>query len=240
VVSDVILIGGLGAAAIGVSLLFWKEFKLLCFDPAFAASMGFRVRALDVLQTSLLVVAIVIGLQTVGVVLMSAMVVAPAAAARQWTNQLSVMMLLAAAFGALSGVMGAVVSATSTGLPTGPTIVLCLTAMVIVSLLVAPQRGVLWRALKHARGRRELRGEGVLLDMLELSRQHEGAGHAHSVAVLDAMSQGRGGSRRTLEELRRRGLVAAHAQDYWSLTPDGQAEAEALEVARARAGVDQE
>jgi manganese/zinc/iron transport system permease protein len=240
VMSDVVLIASLGAAAIGASLLFWKEFKLLCFDPAFAASMGFRVRALDVLQTSLLVIAIVIGLQTVGVVLMSAMVVAPAAAARQWTNRLSVMMLLAAMFGALAGVIGSVVSATSSGLPTGPTIVLCLTAMVVASLLAAPQRGVLWRAVSHARGRRELRGEGVLLDMLELSRQHEGVTHAHPVAVLDAMSLGRGGSRRTLEELRRRGMVSRDAEERWSLTADGQAAAIALEKARAEAGVEQQ
>jgi manganese/zinc/iron transport system permease protein len=85
---DVLLISGLGAAALLGAALFWKEFKLLAFDPDYGASLGFPMRAVDVILTTLLVVSIVIGLQTVGVVLMSAMVVAPAAAARQWTDRM--------------------------------------------------------------------------------------------------------------------------------------------------------
>src|SRR3990172_3140392 len=85
---DVMTIGVLGAIVVAFLFAFWKEFKLLSFDPDFAFSLGVPVRTLDVLLTSLLVVSIVIGLQIVGVVLMSAMVVAPAAAARQWTDRL--------------------------------------------------------------------------------------------------------------------------------------------------------
>lgn len=154
---DVALIAGVGAAALLVTALGWKEFKLLTFDPAYAATLGLPVRALDVALTSLLVVAIVLGLQTVGVVLMSAMVVAPAAAARQWTDRMATMLLLAALFGALAGLGGAVLSATVPRLPTGPTIVLCLTALVVASLLLAPRRGVLWGALRQRRSHRRLR-----------------------------------------------------------------------------------
>jgi manganese/zinc/iron transport system permease protein len=85
------ILGGISLLLIGV---FWKEFKLLSFDREFGASLGFPIGFLDVLLTTLLVIAIVIGLQAVGVVLMSAMVVAPAAAARQWTDRLGVMVLL--------------------------------------------------------------------------------------------------------------------------------------------------
>ena len=77
-----------GAAALLVLVILWKSFKLLSFDSDFAATIGYPVRLLDVLLTTLIVIAIVIGLQAVGVVLMSAMIVAPAAAARQWTNRL--------------------------------------------------------------------------------------------------------------------------------------------------------
>ena len=80
-----------------------------------------------------------IGLQTVGVVLMSAMLVAPAAAARQWTDRLGVMAILAAGVGALAGATGAVASSQVERLPTGPTIVLVSTALVVVSLLFAPR-----------------------------------------------------------------------------------------------------
>lgn len=142
---DVVTMGVLGLLVLLVLAFFWKEFKLLSFDPEFARTLGFPVRRLDIVLTTLLVVAIVIGLQMVGVVLMSAMIVAPAAAARQWTDRLGVMVGLAAAFGALSGVSGALLSSTTANLPTGPTIVLCVGVVVVVSLLLAPHRGLAWR-----------------------------------------------------------------------------------------------
>lgn len=138
---DVVTMGILGACAISVTMLLWKEFKLLSFDPDFAATLGFPVRMLDILITTLIVIAIVMGLQTVGVVLMSAMIVAPAASARQWTDNLGVMILLSALFGALAGISGAVLSASVPRLPTGPTIVVCVSAIVVFSILFAPRRG---------------------------------------------------------------------------------------------------
>jgi len=148
---DVWAMLALGAPALIVVALLWKQFKLISFDPEFAASLGLPVRGLSVLLTTLIVMSIVIGLQTVGVVLMSAMLIAPAAAARQWTDRLGTMVGLAALFGALSGAAGALISAAARGLATGPTIVLCMGAIVLVSLLLAPNRGLLWARL---RGRR--------------------------------------------------------------------------------------
>jgi manganese/zinc/iron transport system permease protein len=145
---DVRTMAGLGAVAVAVLAAFWKEFKLLSFDPDFAASLGLPVRGLDILLTSLLVVAVVLGLQCVGVVLMSALVVAPAAAARQWTDRLGVMVLLSAAFGGVSGLVGTVLSdaLSSPGkpMPTGPTIVLVATAVVLASLAWKGLRAVHW------------------------------------------------------------------------------------------------
>jgi manganese/zinc/iron transport system permease protein len=134
----------LGAVALAVAAALYKELKLLAFDAEFGASLGFGTNRLSVLLTGLIVVAVVIGLQTVGVVLMSAMLVGPAAAARQWTNRLAVMIVLAAVFGALAGVSGALISISANRIPTGPTIVLSLTAIVAVSLLLAPERGLVW------------------------------------------------------------------------------------------------
>lgn len=148
VTDDVWTMTGLGAVALLGMALCWKEFKLLSFDPAFARSLGLPVRMLDTLLMTLLVLAIVIGLQTVGVVLMSAMLVAPAAAARQWTDRLGVMVALSMAFGVAAGVSGALISSLVANLPTGPTIVLCVSAIVAVSLTLAPRRGLLWRYLR--------------------------------------------------------------------------------------------
>ncbi|HHZ90600.1 TPA: metal ABC transporter permease [Candidatus Poribacteria bacterium] len=143
---DIKTMGVIGVIVISLTLLFWKEFKLLCFDPAFGASLGFPMKILDILLMTLIVMAIVIGLQAVGVVLMSAMVVAPASAARQWTNRLAVMVCLAAFFGAISGVTGAVISSTAVRIPTGPMIVICASGIFLFSLAFAPNRGLIWQS----------------------------------------------------------------------------------------------
>ncbi|MGC4107915.1 MAG: metal ABC transporter permease [Thermomicrobiales bacterium] len=146
----------LGGAALLVVVLLYKEFKLLSFDPEFAAAIGFPTRGLNVLLTSLLVVAVMIGLQTVGVVLMAAMVIGPGAAARQWTDRLSTMLVLSAGIGAAAGVTGAVLSVQDSALPTGPMIILSLTAMVLVSIFLAPRHGLLPDWLRQRRNRRGL------------------------------------------------------------------------------------
>lgn len=225
---DVVTMAGLGTLALLAMLIFWKEFKLLAFDPEYGASLGFPMRVLDVVLISLLVVAIVLGLQTVGVVLMSAMVVAPAAAARQWTDHLGVMVGLSALFGTLAGVSGAVISSTTARLPTGPTIVLCISAIVLISITLAPNRGLVWRWVRHQRNRRRLRVEAVLADLYALASQHDDVQHGHSIAVLRAMNRGRGGVAHSLEQLARQGWAQQVSPNEWALTSSGLVEAERL------------
>jgi len=149
--SDVVVLVALGSIALIAVFVFWKEFKLLSFDREFGTSLGYHMRVVDILLTSFLVLAIVIGLQTVGVVLMSAMVVAPAAAARQWTDSLRTMVIGAALLGALAGIVGAVASAVTPDLPTGPSVVLTASALVAVSLAFAPRRGLVWNWIRQRR-----------------------------------------------------------------------------------------
>jgi manganese/zinc/iron transport system permease protein len=231
---DVLTMGVLGALVLLALLVFWKEFKLLSFDPDFGASLGFPMRWLDVGLTTLLVAAIVIGLQTVGVVLMSALVVAPAAAARQWTDRLAVMVGLGALFGALAGVGGAAISSTAARVPTGPMVVLCAGAIALVSLALAPNRGLLWNWVRQERNSRRLRAEAVLGDLYALSRHHTELDHGHPVAVLQAMETGRR-VRRALDALAGRGLVREVRPGAWALTPAGLAEARRQGQARQEA-----
>ena len=229
---DVVTMAVLGGIALLVMGLFWKEFKLLAFDPAFGRSLGVPIRALDVVLTTLLVIAIVIGLQTVGVVLMSAVIVAPAAAARQWTDRLGVMVGLAAAFGALSGVGGALVSGAAPNLPTGPTIVLCMGALVLGSLLVAPNRGLLWTWWRDRRTSRRLRRERVLCALYTLARKHDRPDHPHEAATLDAMVGDAPTTAYVLRQLREQGLVAQTPDERWHLTDSGTETARRLAVDR--------
>ncbi len=148
--SDLVMIGIIGVASIAVMLLFWKELKVFTFDPQLAQSLGFRTKLLDVLLIAILVNGIVIGIQCIGVVLMIAMLVAPAAAARQWTRTLGPMVALAAVIGAFCGAVGSVVSAELSNIPTGPVIVLTGVFIFLVSLLFSPSRGVLVRKWKQS------------------------------------------------------------------------------------------
>ncbi|HSV85977.1 MAG TPA: iron chelate uptake ABC transporter family permease subunit [Levilinea sp.] len=225
---DVITMAIIGAVALLLMSIFWKEFKLLAFDRDFGHSLGFPTGRLDVLLTTLLVIAIVIGLQAVGVVLMSAMVVAPAAAARQWTDRLGVMVALAAFFGALAGVAGTIISTTARGLSTGPTIVLSASVLVLFSLLFAPNRGLVSRAIRRNKNRRTLRMEAVASDLYWLSNQHPGEQRPHSIEVLRAMSFQQGGVARSLQELERRGWVSQAGKDGWMLTEMGSQQARDL------------
>ncbi len=225
---DVITMAVLGGIAITLMMVFWKEFKLLSFDPEFGASIGFPMRLLDILLTTLIVLAIVLGLQTVGVVLMSAMIVAPAAAARQWTDRLGTMVLLSSVFGALAGIVGALLSSTIQRLPTGPTIVLCISTIVLVSLFFAPRRGLFWNWIRERRNRGRLHVEAILQDLYSLAQSHKDPEHAHSIAVLELMGPGRGGVEKSLKKLEEQGLVKSLNSDEWALTQLGIKRAENL------------
>ncbi|MEM7274211.1 MAG: metal ABC transporter permease [Actinomycetota bacterium] len=225
VVADVIAMGVLAVVAVGLVMLLWKEFKLVSFDTEFASSLGFPARALEVALTTLLVVAIVVGLQAVGVILMSALVVAPGAAARQWTDRFGVMVFLAGAFGGFSGVAGAALSSTGSGLSTGPVIVLVVSLITVVSMLLAPNRGLVWNWVRQLRQRRQFRIETVLVDLLALSQQHESIDYGHTVEAIHAMNRGRRGEARTLRSLQEKGLVTSRPGGRWSMTEAGIVEA---------------
>lgn len=148
---DLMMICGL--VLLVLVLLFWKEFKLVTFDSDFAQSLGFSPKKLNLLLSFMTVLAIIIGLQTVGVILMSAMLITPAVAARQWTNRLWVMVTLSALFGAVSSVAGTAVSSLVPKLPTGPAIVVCVSAIIVVSVLFAPGRGILHRIYRRRKNK---------------------------------------------------------------------------------------
>jgi manganese/zinc/iron transport system permease protein len=218
---DVLTMAVIGMLALGLLFTFWKEFKLITFDPEYAASLGFPVRVLDVLLTTLLVIAIVIGLQTVGVVLMSAMIVAPAAAARQWTDKLSRMVVLGGLFGAVAGVSGTLISSSTERLPTGPVIVLCISVIVFFSMSFATNRGLFWNWLRSQQNRRKLRARAVLADLKTLAMQHPDQEHGHAMAVLRAMSTNPDGVSHALRQLQERGHAREVSQDVWALTDEG-------------------
>ncbi|HEX4068864.1 MAG TPA: metal ABC transporter permease [Candidatus Babeliales bacterium] len=142
---DIIAIAIISFFIMTILVWCWKECAMYVFDPVFTHSLGFKPIIIETILTVLLVLTIVIGLQTVGVVLMSTMLIAPAAAARQWVNKLMHMVLLSSLFGCATTVISVYASSIIDHLPTGPAIVVAASCIVFFSLVCAPQRGVAWR-----------------------------------------------------------------------------------------------
>ena len=215
--SDVWLMSIVTGLCLLVLLLFWKEFKILLFDKDYAQTLGFNTKFIDVLITSFIVLAIVLGLQTVGVVLMSAMLLAPAAAARQWTNSLGVMVFLAAVLGASAGVFGTAISSTQNNLSTGPVIVLVASVFVLFSFIFSPKRGLLFRQIRLLKNRNDLEFQKTLAFMYNIVKDHEDSAHPHAIKILNNFQ---GYSKRGLGQLVDKKYVLVHGE-MWSLTPAG-------------------
>ena len=128
-------------------ILFFKPFQLVCFNHEFAKSIGVKVKRMEFLLSTLTVMTVAIGIQAVGVVLMSALLIAPAASARYWTNRLPIMIFLAALFGTFSSVIGVMLSTMKNNMPTGPWIVFSLFTFTLFTLLFAPHKG--WFSIKR-------------------------------------------------------------------------------------------
>ena len=215
--SDVWLMAIVTGVCLLVLLLFWKEFKILLFDADYTKTLGFNTKTIDVLITSFIVLAIVLGLQTVGVVLMSAMLLAPAAAARQWTNSLGIMVFLAAIFGAFSGVFGTAISASQNNLSTGPVIVLVAGVFVIISFIFSPSRGLLFKQIRFIKNRRDLELHKTLAFMYHIAETHENISHPHTIKILNNFQ---GYTRGTLQKLVKKNYVILDGK-MWSLTEEG-------------------
>lgn len=200
-----------------ILLLFWKEFKLLLFDADYAVTQGFPIKFLDFLITSFIVIAIILGLQTVGVVLMSAMILAPAAAARQWTNKLAVMVGLAAIIGAFSGIIGTGISASQPNLSTGPVIVLVASILVLISFVFSPIRGLLFKELRFWKNRNDLKLHKTLSFMYDIAKTHDDITHPHTIKILNNFH---GFSKKSMKKLERQNLIVVEGNN-WSLTPEG-------------------
>ncbi|WP_372365505.1 iron chelate uptake ABC transporter family permease subunit [Candidatus Uabimicrobium sp. HlEnr_7] len=169
---DIYVMGSMCLLLLGITFIFYKEFKLLTFDRSFAITLGLPVRYLELLITLLIVLAVMVGLQAVGVVLMVAMLIFPAAAARQWTDRLGLMILISAFIGAFAGAVGSFCSAIVAKVPTGPVMVVVCSFLLIVSMFFAPNRGLVPKWLRLRKSRQRIRRENILKSCYKTCEEH--------------------------------------------------------------------
>ena len=142
VAEDVRLMSILAFIVILIVFIGFKEWKLFLFDPDFAKGLKLSVKGMNVLYLSILVLTIVIGIQAVGVILMSALIIIPPVSARYWTHSFKTMMWLSALFGGGAGAIGTTISTFGSGWPTGPFIVTTSASIFLISLFFGRKKGI--------------------------------------------------------------------------------------------------
>ena len=168
---DVYITSAAALIIIVLTALFWKELKLISFDVEYAKTLQIPVTFTLILYRSLLIMTIIIGIQSVGAILISSLLIAPAVGARQWTNKLGTMCILAGFFGMVSAIGGTIWSTTVQKLPTGPAIIVILSAIVLLSLIFAPNRGILWQIHKNRQSKRALLSETARISPADLQQK---------------------------------------------------------------------
>ena len=226
--SDVYVIAGAALFCLLLIVLMYKEFKVTAFDPGFASVQGWPAFLLDLLLLAMIAVTVIIGLPAVGVVLMAALLIVPAATARFWTDRLGMMLVLSAVFGLVTGVGGALTTVPYS-LPSGPMIVLTGTALFLGSMLFAPRRGVVARVLMNRAFRRRVAERRLLRLMYELGEDALPRRPAFRAEELRGRRSWSGTEvGRILSGLRDQGLVEETGSGY-ALTEPGLRRAATLE-----------
>ena len=168
---DVYITSAAALIIIVLTALFWKELKLISFDVEYAKTLQIPVTFTLILYRALLIMTIIIGIQSVGAILISSLLIAPAVGARQWTNKLGTMCILAGCFGMASAIGGTLWSTSVQKLPTGPAIIVILSVIVLLSLIFAPNRGILWQIRKNRQSKRALLSETAKISPANLQQK---------------------------------------------------------------------
>jgi manganese/zinc/iron transport system permease protein len=218
---DANLIAIVALIVLAVAAIAFKELRLLCFDAAYARGIGWSATALDGLLLAMITTLTVIGLHAVGAILMVALLIIPPAAARFWTDRLTVMLCLSAALGALACHIGAAASAAMANLPTGPAIVVACGGLFIISMMLAPRRGVMAHLWQRWRLKRIVARQHLLRAMFE--NEEISGGPDRPIPVADLL-QRRAWSRSDLDRIIRRALRRGELQPLdggFTLTDSG-------------------
>jgi manganese/zinc/iron transport system permease protein len=228
-----------GALSLIISLfifLFYKELQVLLFDKGYAETIGLKKKWGDFCIYFLIVIAIVMGIRSVGVVLLSAMLIAPAVAARQFTHKLYFVFCIAALLGLLSGFLGNYLSwnlsqtltlyftGTRLSLPTGPMIVVSASFFCLIALLFAPERGLIRRMFSLLSFKNQCFSENIITGLYRSgplgrssfreisSLQHTSTWYLHVI----------------LWRLKKKNWVVSPSANQYQLTPKGRSATEKI------------
>jgi manganese/zinc/iron transport system permease protein len=224
---DLYMFGGLCLIIFICLPVFFRHFKISLFDPIFAQSIGIKKYFIQSIISFLIIVTAAAGVQTVGIILISAMIIAPASTALFWTNNFRLTMIYSGIIGAGCSILGVFISFLFPEMPTGPWIVVMLASVSILSVLFSPS-GLLVKQIQIRKNKKSILRENVLKTVYKLKEKVNGKKNGIST---EEVSNYRPTAIRkvksALKHLKRNGLVVKGG-DYWTLTENGVQEAERI------------
>lgn len=221
---DVKMFALMALVLFAVVLLFRRAFILISFDRPFAKSIGLNVRLYELLLSTLTILAIALGIQAVGMILMAALIITPAAASRQWTNKMGKFLSLTVLFGMISGYVGSFFSYSAPQMPTGPWIVMALSFITLISVIFAPEKGILARSRKKKTNRKKILTENILKSFYHLSEKSIDDKKVWSLEEINRKLQiDTARISKGLKVLKKKGL-SVDVNDNWALTSVGTTE----------------
>ena len=221
--NDITLMLGVTLLVIVAISFFYKELLVVSFDKIFADSVGLPVAVIHYALMMLLAFSVVIALQAVGVVLVSAMLITPAAAAYLLTDRMHVMLLLASIFGVAAGATGAFLSFLGNNLPTGPLMVVGASLVFVLAFLFGPRHGVISRWWRQSSRSAQVQRENTLKALYHVLEARSFAGEGVSLRELaerrrETIEDVRGQA----QQLKKHDLATLHEDgETVHLTPDG-------------------
>lgn len=225
--SDLYVFGAMSAIVLAIIPIFYQHFKIALFDGGFAKTIGLSEKLIQTLISGLIIISTAIGIQTVGIILMSALIITPASSAFFWTNNFKKSIILSGTFAAVSSVLGVFISYLSPDMPTGPWIIVVLSTIAILSAFFS-KKGLITKKIKAIKNGRKMISDNVLKVLYKLGEKQNQIDKGRSVREIQnfrsiastELSQG-------LRILKSNGFVI-EAGAIWTLTEKGITEAKRI------------
>lgn len=224
-VHDVYILAGITTIVLFTVTCFWKELKIFSFDSTYAQTIGMPIEWINIILMILIVLTIIVGLQTVGLILISSFLISPATAAKQWTHSLLSMTILSVLFSLFATIAGTCISCSVQAVPTGPIIVVISTCVTFISFIFAPQ-GLVTKWLIAHRQKKNMQLATMLKNFMLFNESKTDPFHPHDLQALQVI--GKKGTNTTLKLLQRQGFIQNTHDNFWQLTPKGLSQAKRL------------
>ena len=215
---DVIVMAIFSIVCVSCVVIFWKQFKIIVFNKQYAQSLGLNIKFFEFLLSLMIVVAIVLGIQVVGFILVGAMLIISAVSARQYSNTWGKVLLISVILNII-GVFSASYLSFTYSIATGPLVVVFLSVILVLSLLFAPCNGIVWGKIRHYKNRKDIKDIMILKNFLHFRENHIDPFHPHNIEVFSVWKQVPLKSR--LLSLKLRGLLIEHSTSQWSISLEG-------------------